>query len=240
MSIQESVKIALEKYKDDINDFNDLFPEDNMIPSTEPSKEPSSERRHKEQVFKLPPEPTEQPSNEPEHGDTPNNLKVKKVKKTKTKRPKRKRCTMCDKMLSLEIFNDPEKHECHKLKLEMLNRKEKEEKEETLEVKEEPEKVKPRSDPSIASKNLYNLQFTAYYMIESSLKSANRSDMDGLTESMEKMRDQYLHVFEQVYEEYGGDYLDEVLSPLVLWGMLTTQNVASTYIENKKKESGTE
>jgi hypothetical protein len=97
-------------------------------------------------------------------------------------------------------------------------------------------KKDPKYEPSMASKNLYNLQFTAYYMIESSLKTANRNDMDGLTASMEAMRDQYLAVFEQVYDEYGNEYLDEVLSPIVLWGMLTTQNMASTYIENKKKK----
>lgn len=148
----------------------------------------------------------------------------------KPKRTRRKRCKDCDEMYYPQDFEDPQKHSCISPPAEDPTHA-------NIQTEEEPnEPSKGRQDPSTASKNLYNLQFTAYYMIESALQSTGNNHMDGLTTTMEDMRDQYLHVFEQVYEEYGSEYLDEVLSPVVLWSMMTTQNVASTFMKNKKKK----
>lgn len=238
MSVQESVKEAIKKYKEE-NEFEDLFPEDNMITKEElNSTSLIKETPQETKVFELPKD-INKPS-QTEENPPSSEIKVKKVKKTKPKKkPKRKRCTMCNTLIPIENFENPEEHECMKLKA-LLN-KEPQSGEETLNgTPKENHKRPPKFEATSASKNLYNLQFTTYFMIESSLKSAGRNDMDGLTETMENMKEQYLHVFEQVYDEYGNEYIDEVLSPAILWAMLTTQNIGSTYLANKKKESSTE
>lgn len=153
-------------------------------------------------------------------------IPIQEVKKKKTRR---KRCDKCDSMLAKHIYDDPEKHACIRADFQPAA------------VVEEPvetvgEEHIRKYEADVAAKNLYNLQFTVYFMIENALQSAGRHDMDGLTGKMEGMKDQYLHVFEQVYEEHGSEFIDEVLSPTILWGILTTQNIATTYIDNKKKE----
>lgn len=143
------------------------------------------------------------------------------AEKPKKKAKKRKRCTTCDSMIAIDIFDDPEKHPCIKP---------------LVPVEEESEPYEPAYTKEVASQNLYNLQFTTYFIIENALKQAGKNEMDGLTGRMEEMRDQYLAVFEQIYDEKGSEFLDNVLSPTLLWAMLTAQNVGITYIENKKKE----
>jgi hypothetical protein len=105
-----------------------------------------------------------------------------------------------------------------------------------VESETEPENENTKINPEYASQNLYNLQFATYYMIESSTRAYGYKELDGLTETMESMKEQYLDIFEKLYEQYGDEYLEKVLAPGVMWGALTAQNFLTTYIKNKKKE----
>lgn len=151
---------------------------------------------------------------------------VDEIKPKKVKKPRRKKCQICEEMYYPDEFNDSTIHACMKMRVD--NNAEYDD--DNIET----EPMEPKYEREFAAKSLYNLQCATYFMIETGLNSAGKHEMDGLTEKMEVMKDQYLNVFDQMYEEYGPEYIDKVLSPTILWAMLTMQNVGATFIKNKK------
>lgn len=149
---------------------------------------------------------------------------------------KRKTCTVCDELIFVDEFYNPELHECQK-----YIRKVKDDMEPTepMEPMEPTEPTGPKYKKEVAAEHMYNMQLAAYFALESATSTMEINELNGLSHKMVEMKEQYKLAFESIYEEYG-DNMDTVISPIALWAMITAQNFGSTILENKKKNTSAE
>lgn len=85
-----------------------------------------------------------------------------------------------------------------------------------------------------AAEHLFNLQFTAYAMMERFCNMADTSvKMDGLTQIVLEKQQIYKNLFAGVYDELGYEYIEKILSPSMLWAINTGGDIVECSMANK-------
>lgn len=98
------------------------------------------------------------------------------------------------------------------------------------------DRLPPRLKKETGAEHLYNLQFSCYLTMETLLaRTGSNYRVDGLTHKLEEKRDAYKACLEEIYDEYGSE-IDQVVSPVMTWAMLTSVDIGTSVYENKKKE----
>lgn len=157
--------------------------------------------------------------------------KLKKPDKSKKKIP-RKKCTICQKLIERDIFETDE-HPCNEIIKKFREKNIIDEPiEEIIDEPIEEKEIKKDLTQDETAQSLFDLQFTVYCMLENSLKIAGIENLDGLTLNMLEMKERYIDIFKKAHDEYGDD-IQTYASPIVLWSLLTTQNIGSTFLANK-------
>jgi len=101
-------------------------------------------------------------------------------------------------------------------------------------VEDIPESSNSKLSLKSTKKGLFGTQLAAYFLIEKTSKKMN-IDMTGLTEDLKEDKSEMEELYEMLYDQYGPETCEKILSPVILWSILSGMQISERYIKNKRR-----
>ncbi len=95
----------------------------------------------------------------------------------------------------------------------------------------------PKYTKETAAQSLFKMQFSIYILIEMGAPMINQN-MSGLCEDLKDQQEAFEEVFEKLYEEYGGEFIDAICGPIFVWAALTFGSLGGRFMRNKSGKLG--
>lgn len=88
-----------------------------------------------------------------------------------------------------------------------------------------------------AGRSLYRLNIASYIFLENLDIKANifGGHLSGVSELLQHQKDELTQIYEDLYEMYGDEYIEQILNPFTMAALINLQVVSDAIIINKKK-----